>query len=118
MMITEYRGRKAVSLESPECRVTLTLEGGHIAEFTDKATSINPLWDPPWPTIEPSAYDPVRHPEYGHDAESKLLAGILGHNLCLDVFGGPSEAEAAAGLTVNGEASVGRYHAEETVTGL
>src|SRR5262249_116073 len=29
-----------------------------------------------------------------------------GHNLCLDTFGGPSDAEAAAGMTVHGEASV------------
>lgn len=48
-------------------------------------------------------------PEYGQNAESQLLAGILGHNLCLDLFGGPSEAEAAAGLTVHGEGSIARY---------
>jgi hypothetical protein len=33
----------------------------------------------------------------------------MGHNLCLDLFGGPSEEEAAAGLTVHGEASVNKY---------
>jgi hypothetical protein len=38
-----------------------------------------------------------------------LLAGIMGHNLCLDTFGGPSEEEAAAGMTVHGEAAVARY---------
>ena len=51
-------------------------------------------------SIEPSTYDRARHPEYGSDAESKLLAGIMGHNLCIDMFGGPSEEEAAAGMTV------------------
>jgi hypothetical protein len=56
--------------------------------------------------MEPFEYDAARHPEYGGNAESKLLAGIMGHNLCLDLFGGPSEAEAAAGVTVHGEASV------------
>ena len=33
----------------------------------------------------------------------------MGHNLCMDIFGGPSPEEAAAGLTVHGEASVARY---------
>ena len=36
--------------------------------------------------------------------ESSLLAGIMGHNLCLDIFGGPSDDEARAGLPVHGEA--------------
>ena len=43
--------------------------------------------------------------------EAKLLAGIMGHNLCLDLFGGPSAEEAAAGITVHGEASVANYNA-------
>jgi hypothetical protein len=33
----------------------------------------------------------------------------MGHNVCLDLFGGPSEAEAAAGLTAHGEAPVRPY---------
>jgi len=90
-------------------RVTVLVEGGHIAEILDKRSSVNPLWRPPWPSLEPSAYDRTKHPEYGADAESKLLAGIMGHNLCMDIFGEPTEAEAAAGLTVHGEASVVPY---------
>src|SRR5450432_237765 len=107
---TSYRGRRAHSIETPELRVTVLSEGGHIAEIADKATGLNPLWTPPWPSIEPSTYDPVKHPEYGADSESKLLCGIMGHNLCLDLFGGPSDAEAAAGLTVHGEASIAAYN--------
>lgn len=87
----------------------MTVEGGHIAAVTDKASQVNPLWSPPWPSIEPSKYSPRAETRYGANAESKLLAGILGHNLCLDLFGGPTEAEAAAGMTVHGEASVGTY---------
>jgi uncharacterized protein DUF4432 len=104
-----YRGRRAHRIETPELRVTVLVEGGHIAEIADKRSGLNPLWTPPWPSIEPSTYDRARHPEYGADAESKLLAGIMGHNLCLDLFGGPSEAEAAAGMTTHGESSVARY---------
>jgi len=33
----------------------------------------------------------------------------MGHNLCVDIFGGPSAEEAAAGLTPHGEASIVRY---------
>src|SRR5579872_5764762 len=104
-----YRGRRAHHIETPDLRVTVLVEGGHIAEIADKRTGVNPLWTPPWPSIEPSTYDRARHPEYGADAESKLLAGIMGHNLCLDLFGGPSPAEAAAGLTTHGEGAVAAY---------
>lgn len=107
--MTTYRNRRAVQLESETLRLTVLVEGGHLAELLHKPTGVNPLWTPPWPSLEPSAYDPARHPEYGANAESKLLAGLMGHNLCLDLFGGPSEDEAAAGLTVHGEAPVAAY---------
>jgi hypothetical protein len=104
-----FRNRHASSIENDALRVTVLHEGGHIAEVLDKRSGINPLWIPPWTSIEPSAYDAERHPEYGQGAEAPLLAGIMGHNLCLDIFGGPSEEEAAAGLTAHGEASVVPY---------
>jgi len=104
--------RKFVRIENDELMVTVTVEGGHIAEIVEKKSRVNPLWTPPWPSIEPSSYSVERHPEYGNDSESKLLAGILGHNLCLDIFGTPSEAEYAAGVTVHGESSVVPYRIE------
>ena len=103
---TTYRNRRAHFIENEHLRIIVSVEGGHLAAILDKASGVNPLWSPPWPSIEPSTYDPAKHPEYGLNAESKLLAGILGHNLCLDLFGGPSGEEAAAGMTVHGEASV------------
>ncbi len=115
MSETLYRNRRAVALENEHLQIVVTVEGGHIAAMIDKETGVNPLWSPPWPSIEPSTYDPAKHPEYGNDAESKLLSGILGHNLCLDLFGGPSGEEAAAGMTVHGEGSVAPY--EITVSG-
>jgi hypothetical protein len=104
--------RKTARIENDELIVTVTVEGGHIAEIIEKKSGVNPLWVPPWPSMEPSNYDAATHPEYGDDAESKLLSGILGHNLCLDIFGPPSEAEYAAGVTVHGEASVVPYEIE------
>lgn len=110
---TRYRNRRAVVVESGAVRLTTLVEGGHIAEILHKGAGVNPLWTPPWDSIEPSTYDRARHPEYGGDAESKLLSGIMGHNLCLDLFGPPSEAEAAAGMTVHGEASILPYEIHE-----
>jgi hypothetical protein len=106
---TVYRNRRAVQLENADVRVTVTVEGGHIAEIFHKPIGVNPLWTPPWPSIEPSTYDPEKHIEYGLNAESRLLSGIMGHNTCLDLFGPPSEDEAAAGVGVHGEASVLPY---------
>jgi len=114
MAETRYRGRRATSLENDRVRITVLHEGGHIAEITDKQSGVNPLWTPPWDSIEPSTYDRAKHPEYGADSESKLLSGIMGHNLCMDIFGPPSEEEAAAGLTVHGEASVALYEVAAT----
>jgi len=104
-----FRGRRASAIENAHLSVVVLHEGGHIAEIRDKATGVSPLWIPPWPSIEPSTYDRARHPEYGNDSESKLLAGLMGHNLCLDIFGEPSEEEAAAGMTVHGEGSIVPY---------
>jgi hypothetical protein len=105
----QFEKRRAVRVESSQLRVTATFEGGHIAEILHKASGVNPLWIPPWPSIEPSTHDFARHPEYGPGAESPLLAGIMGHNICLDTFGGPSVEEAAAGMPVHGEGPVIAY---------
>jgi hypothetical protein len=42
----------------------------------------------------------------------------MGHNICLDIFGGPSEEEAAAGLSAHGEAPVAPYEIECCGTAL
>jgi len=104
-----FRGRRGYEWETSELRVTILAEGGHIAEIFHKKKGINPLWEPPWKTIEPSTYSPEKHPEFGRGPEAKLLSGIAGHNWCVDFFGPPSEEEARAGYSVHGEASVVAY---------
>ena len=99
---TLFRGRRAAAIENDHVRVTVLEEGGHLAEVLDKRSGVNPLWIPPWPSLEPSAYDPATDRVYGASGESQLLAGIMGHNLCLDLFGGPSPEEEAAGLRPHG----------------
>ena len=83
--------RPQVHIENERLRLTLLPGGGHIAAVELKKNGVNPLWDPPWETVDPSAYDPKAHPEFGSDVDARVLAGIAGHNLCFDIFGVPSE---------------------------
>jgi hypothetical protein len=113
-----FNGRRAVTVENGAIAVVVLEGGGHIAAVVDKATGVNPLWVPPWPSIEPSAFGPGDHALYGSGSDGRLLAGIMGHNLCLDLFGGPSPEEEAAGITAHGEASVATYNFEPSGSGL
>jgi hypothetical protein len=108
-----FKGRRAAQLENEFLRVTVLEEGGHIAEVFDKRAGVSPLWIPHWTSVEPSAFGPDQYNQFGDGPDAKLLVGIMGHNLCLDLFGGPSAAEAAAGMTVHGEGSVDRYEVAE-----
>ncbi len=103
-----------MSIENDSLRVTVLTEGGHIAEIFDKGQGVNPLWTPPGRRSSHGSYDRVQHPAYGSGVDASLLAGIMGHNLCLDIFGGPSPEEAAAGMPVHGEASIVRYDVQVT----
>lgn len=109
-----FKGRQAARLENDFLRVTVLQAGGHIAEVFDKRAKVSPLWIPHWTSLEPSKFDRGRPGPFGTGPDAKLLAGIMGHNLCLDLFGVPSEEEALAGLTVHGEASVDRYDITES----
>ena len=109
MSETQYRGRRAATVENRDLRVTVLQEGGHIAEIFDKVAGVNPLWTPPWQTIEPSDYGPAHAVTYGDGVDAQLLAGIMGHNLCLDIFGPPSEKDSKDGLGAHGEGSVAPY---------
>src|SRR5437016_9963340 len=108
MIETEFRGRRAVRIGNEWIQATVTVEGGHIAELCDKTIGINPLWAPPWPSIEVSTFSPSDE-TWGRSSESKLLCGIMGHNLCLDMFGPPSVDEEAAGITAHGEAGLVKW---------
>lgn len=104
-----WRGRVAYRLSNGVVDLTTLTGGGHIAEFRliepDGAPGMNPLWVPPWESMDSHRYREAAHkPKYGTLLEGKLLAGIAGHNLCLDYFGAPSAAEAAQGLSQHGEA--------------
>lgn len=104
---TTFNGRKVWELNNGCLTLAMTVGGGHIARvaLNDKP-EVNPLWEPIWRPIEPWQYrarrDAARY-------QSRLLASICGHNLCLPWFGGASPQEAAAGMDAHGEAGVSRW---------
>ena len=109
-MTHRFQNRDAWKIESDRMRVSILRGGGHIAEVvlkTDAGDSINPLWVPPWPSIDPWEYDVEKHGDvYGKNSEAALLAGIMGHNLCFDFWGAPSESEHEVGMAYHGEVSI------------
>lgn len=101
-----WRQRRAWQLDNEALSLTILQGGGHLAaaRLAD-GPALNPFWTPKWRSIDPWAYRPVK----GANVEDRLLASICGHNICLGYFGNPSAEEAAAGLTVHGEAPVARW---------
>lgn len=104
-----WQGREAFLLGNGVVQLTHLTGGGHIAEFrfsdSSGAPTLNPLWIPSWKTKDPQDYQPSQDAEkFGPPVEGRMLAGIAGHNLCLDYFGVPSEEEGRQGLSIHGEA--------------
>jgi hypothetical protein len=109
-----YQNRQAITIENSDLELTILPSGGHIAAIRHKKTGVNPLWAPPWNSVDPVTFNAARTPEFGNGSDARLLAGIMGHNLCVDIFGGPSPEEEAAGVTAHGEGSVIRFHVIES----
>jgi hypothetical protein len=107
-----FHQRPVWQIASDAIRVSVTECGAHVAEITSKRTGVNPLWIQNRPTIDSDLYDPAVHGAlYGTDYEGKLIAGLLGHNLCLPYWGPPSQAEFRAGMTCHGETNITRWRA-------
>jgi len=108
-----WNGRRAVILENEVIQVVFLPGGGHVAAMELKlgpAAGINPLWIPPWKTIDPGEFDPSRNgADYGDPAEGRLLASLTGHNLCLPWFGPATAGELAQGMGLHGEAPVSEW---------
>ena len=111
---TSWHGREAYLVGNDLVRLFSVAGGGHVADFHfDESTglpSVNPLWVPSWKPIEPQHYKHEKHgAKYGPLGVGKLLADIAGQNLCLDIFGMPSEAEIKQGFCCHGEAGVRKW---------
>ena len=117
-----WHGRKAYLLKNDTVQMVTLTGGGHIAEFrfvdASPFSHLNPLWVPPWKTMEPYNYREKAHSRrYGSLLEGKLLSGIAGHNICLDYFGPPTEAEIRQGLSQHGEAPMLKWRKTDSRTG-
>ncbi|MFZ0685736.1 MAG: hypothetical protein WAM89_09340 [Terriglobales bacterium] len=109
---TKWRGRPAYSLHNGVVQLVTLTGGGHIADFRllDLGTApINSLWEAPWDTMEPDPFRTAKGrrkiSKYGRMPEAQFLSSFTGHALCLDYFGPPSQAEAAQGMALHGEAA-------------
>ncbi|MFZ0143811.1 MAG: hypothetical protein WAL08_05605, partial [Candidatus Sulfotelmatobacter sp.] len=82
-------GRAGFRLRADWGHVSVLEGGGHICELNLNACSgVNPLWRPPWTTIDPFKYTAAKHArKYGPAPDGRLLAGIAGHSLSFDHFG-------------------------------
>src|SRR5271154_241273 len=117
---TKWRGRPAFCLNNGVVQLTTLTGGGHIADFRlldPTVRSVNSLWEAPWPTMDPGKFGSdlaknIRSKnirKYGAAPVGKFLASFTGHAVCVDYFGGPSEAEAVQGLALHGEAANSRW---------
>lgn len=111
---TKWRGREAWELGNELVELTHLTGGGHIVDFhfRNETHNINPFWVPQWKTLDPFDFEPSKHSKtYGTLETGKLLSGIAGHSLCLDLFGNPSPEEGKFGETLHGEAGVSKWKA-------
>ncbi len=86
-----FDGRPAAVLQNDKIELTVLTQGGTLANLTLRkdAEKLSPFWN----TDRAQGRAPVR------------ATGALGHFLCLDGFGTPSDEEKAAGWPTHGEAS-------------
>lgn len=109
---TKWRNRTAYCLDNGVVQLTTLTGGGHIADFRlldPTGSSVNALWEAPWPTMDPSSFRSGHIRKYGPTPVGKFLAAFTGHVVCVDYFGMPSPAEAAQGLALHGEAANSRW---------
>ena len=108
---TRFQDRDAWTLNTAKLRITVLQSGGHIGEITLAGKDeINPLWVQSRRTIDAEQYDASKHEKfYGGGSGARLLAGLLGHNVCFPFWGDPSPTEAAAGMTFHGETGIVRW---------
>jgi len=107
---TSWRGRGAMTLTNDLVEATLLPGGGHIASWRfangHGLSQDNVLWEPPWETADPhSPAHAAIAAGYDDNTAGPFLASYTGHALCLDGFGPANAADAAAGVSLHGEAS-------------
>jgi len=110
-----WNNREAVRLSNGVVELVALTGGGHVAELRflehDGYASLNTLWKAPWVTFDPEETPREDLPAaYGPADVRKFFVSFTGHCLCLDYFGVPSAEQAAAGLSLHGEAANARWN--------
>jgi Domain of unknown function (DUF4432) len=101
-----WKNRQAYRLSNGTVELTILPGGGHIADFRLCGSTINALWESPWPTIEPQAFSSRDHAAlYGDGPVGRFLSSYTGHGLVFSYFGMPLPEEAEQGLPLHGEAA-------------
>ncbi len=87
-----YRGRAAILLANERIRLVVLRNGGSFASITlaGDAAGTNPMWDSLRADLE--------------QGRPERATGGVGHFVCVDGFGPPSDSERAAGMEGHGEA--------------
>ncbi|HIG26339.1 MAG TPA: hypothetical protein EYQ50_00505 [Verrucomicrobiales bacterium] len=98
VMETTYKSRRSLILKNETCALVIDLAGGSLRDFHLGDSGINPLnWG--WSSAEGSPLDEKQR--------------AMGHFLCLDRWGPPSESEAKNGMPYHGEAANVVWKVEE-----
>jgi hypothetical protein len=115
---TTWHGRRALELSNGVVQATVLPGGCALAAWRfvegHGNSQSNVLWESPWTTHDPGVLDDATlERTYGDLPTGRFLNSFTGHALGLDGFGPPSDAEAAAGDSLHGEASTVMWTVEE-----
>ena len=90
----DFDGRPAIVLRNDKLELIILVRGATLANLVlrDNAEKLSPYWN-------------MDRAQRAAGSSPATPAGGLGHFLCLDGFGAPSEEELAAGMPFHGEAS-------------
>lgn len=101
----DFDGRPAVTLQNDKLELTVLTRGATLANLIlrDDSEKLSPYWNTDR-ALKPNGPPP------------SPLAGSIGHFLCLDGFGAPSDEESAAGIPFHGEASKQQFDGAELGT--
>ena len=98
----DFDGRPAIVLRNDKIELTILIRGATLANLVlrDDAEKLSPYWNAD--RAQRAAGSPPARP-----------GGSIGHFLCLDGFGAPSEEERSAGMPFHGEANGRQFETVE-----
>ncbi len=99
----QFEGQPALVIANDKLELTLSIRGGALVNLMlrEEPEAPSPLWNP------------IRMARESGQA-SRSRTGSMGHFVCVDGFGGVSEAERAAGLPGHGEAQMQTFEIRES----